>query len=104
VRKNEKLQANESTKSTFKSATRSQSILSNISLQDSQLQFYDAIENLTSESDTEPDDEDDSDLDDKQSSNLKNSKIQPTKSIVIPGMFKIKIKKRLKNSYFYYFA
>ena len=58
---------------------RSQSVMSSVSLQDSQLQFYDAIEDFTSDSDTESESDQDSDV--EVASSRKSSK-KPT---IVPG-------------------
>lgn len=54
---------------------RSQSVMSSISLQDSQVQFYDAIEYFTSESDS--DDSDDGSDDGSGGANKSNQAIVP---------------------------
>lgn len=61
----------------LQSTQRSQSILSSISLQDSQLQFYDAIESLTSES------ESDEDIDDSEAEESNNISVNNTNATVV---------------------
>lgn len=65
-------------------AHRSQSVMSSVSLQDSQLQFYDAIEYFTS--DTESDDDSDqetSDIEINESVNVISK--PPKKQAIVPG-------------------
>jgi hypothetical protein len=66
---------------------RSQSVLSSMSLQDSQLQFYDAIEYATSYSESDEDSEE-SDVDGNGESNntLQSSRRQNRQTATIPGM------------------
>ncbi len=72
---------NEAIESTIQRSQRSQSMMSSISLQDSQLQFYDAIEYFTSDSDSEENDDNENDSDANEGTS--NQK-QPTPAIV-PG-------------------
>ena len=72
---------NEAIENTIQRSQRSQSMMSSISLQDSQLQFYDAIEYFTSDSDSEENDENENDSDTNEGTS--NQKL-PTPAIV-PG-------------------
>ena len=65
---------------TIQRGQRSQSVMSSVSLQDSQLQFYDAIEYFTSDSDSEENDDNENDSDANEGANLK----QQT-SAIVPG-------------------
>ena len=67
--------------SSLSRAQRSQSVLSSLSLQDSQVQFYDAIEYLTSES--ESDDSDDG------SDDGSGSAPKPISPAIVPGILLI---------------
>jgi len=68
---------------TLTRAQRSQSVLSSLSLQDSQVQFYDAIEYFTSESES-----DDSDEGSDEGSGGAN---KLTNNAIVPGEFILKI-------------
>ena len=61
---------------------RSQSIMSSVSLQDSQLQFYDAIEYFTSDTESDDDSEQDSDADGADASANRTIKAAPA---IVPG-------------------
>ena len=63
-------------------AHRSQSVMSTLSLQDSQLQFYDAIEYFTS--DTESDDDSDQETSDVETNEAVNS-VKSVKQAIVPG-------------------
>ena len=64
-------------------AHRSQSVMSSVSLQDSQLQFYDAIEYFTSDSESDDDsDQETSDVEVNESANIMN---KPIKKAIVPG-------------------
>jgi hypothetical protein len=60
-------------------AHRSQSVMSSVSLQDSQLQFYDAIEDFTSESDS------DSGTDQESDAEATETATRSKKSAIVPG-------------------
>lgn len=62
----------------LKRSQRSQSVMSSVSLQDSQLQFYDAIEDFTSDSETDDDT-------DQESDNDVNETNKSQKSAIVPG-------------------
>lgn len=66
---------------TIQRSQRSQSVMSSISLQDSQLQFYDAIEYFTSDSDSEENDDNENDSDNNEGGS--NHKSQT--SAIVPG-------------------
>ena len=55
--------------------------MSSISLQDSQLQFYDAIEYITSDSDSEENDDNENDSDTNEANSNHKSQI----SAIVPG-------------------
>ena len=65
-------------------AQRSQSVISSVSLQDSQLQFYDAIEYFTS--DTESDDDSDQDSDADNNDNISNNANKINTPAIVPGL------------------
>ena len=62
-------------------ADRSQSVMSAISLQDSQLQFYDAIEDFSSDSESD----EDSDQDSETEGNDTQSNIKVHVPAIVPG-------------------
>ena len=62
-------------------ADRSQSVMSSISLQDSQLQFYDAIEDFSSDSESD----EDSDQDSETEGNDTQSNIKVHVPAIVPG-------------------
>jgi hypothetical protein len=64
-------------------AQRSQSVISSVSLQDSQLQFYDAIEYLTSDTESDDDSDQDSDADGAN----ENLNLKPQAPAIVPGKF-----------------
>jgi hypothetical protein len=75
---------NESTinnQNSIQRSQRSQSVMSSISLQDSQLQFYDAIEYFTSDSDSEENDDNENDSDTNEANSNHKSQI----SAIVPG-------------------
>lgn len=64
-------------------AHRSQSVMSSVSLQDSQLQFYDAIEYFTS--DTESDDDSDQETSDVETNEAITQMCKTVKQAIVPG-------------------
>jgi hypothetical protein len=65
-------------------AQRSQSIISSVSLQDSQLQFYDAIEYFTSDSESEDESDQESDLEANEANVTGLNKSNA--SAIVPGI------------------
>jgi hypothetical protein len=76
--------------SSLSRADRSQSVMSSISLQDSQLQFYDAIEDFSSDSDSD----EDSDQDSETEGNDTQSNIKVHVPAIVPG----------KNNHMFFFT
>ena len=66
-------------------AHRSQSVMSSVSLQDSQLQFFDAIEYFTS--DSESDDDSDQETSDVEASEQASMVCKPSKPAIVPGNY-----------------
>ena len=66
---------------------RSMSVMSNSSVQDSQLQFYDAIEYFTSDTDSDSDTEQESDVDGGDDKSIISSTKSPTMTAIVPGTF-----------------